>query len=79
MREKLTTFDEVAEALGGQSSLAELTGRKPTAVSNWRCQTGRFPSRIYPVIEGALNERGLSAAYSLFGFELPRRRKKRAG
>ena len=78
MREKLTTFDEVADALGGLTALARLTGRKLTAVSNWRCQTGRFPSRIYPVIEGALNEQGLSAEYSLFGFELPKRRKKRA-
>jgi len=78
MKKKLTTFDEVAEALGGLTSLAGLTGRKLTAVSNWRCQTGRFPPKVYPVIEDALSTRGLQADYSLFGFELPKRRKKRA-
>lgn len=71
MGRKLTTFDEVADALGGLTALARLTGRKLTAVSNWRCQSGRFPARTYLVIEGALNARGLSAECSLFGLEQP--------
>jgi hypothetical protein len=70
MCQKLTTFDEVAAALGGMSALARLTGRKLTAVSNWRCQNGgRFPTRTYFVIEQALNARGLSAECRLFAFE----------
>ena len=75
MGRKLTTFDEVADALGGMTALARLTGRKLTAVSNWRCQSGRFPTRTYWVIEKALNVRGLSAELDLFGFE-PKRAKR---
>lgn len=71
MGRKLTTFDEVADALGGLTALAHLTGRRLTAVSNWRCQRGRFPARMYLVIAAALDKRGLSAAPDLFGFEQP--------
>jgi hypothetical protein len=71
MGRKLTTFDEVADALGGLTALAHLTGRRLTAVSNWRCQRGRFPARMYLVVEAALNKRGLTAAPDLFGFEQP--------
>jgi hypothetical protein len=70
MCQKLTTFDQVTDALGGMTALARLTGRKLTAVSNWRCQNGgRFPTRTYFVIEQALNARGLSAECRLFAFE----------
>lgn len=73
MRQKLTTFDQVADALGGLTALARLTERKLTAVSNWRCQHRRFPTRVYLVIEAALNKRGMSAEPSLFGLEQPKR------
>jgi hypothetical protein len=71
MRRKLTTFDEVIDAIGGLTAVARLTNRSLTAASNWRCQLGRFPARTYFVIEATLNKRGLSAAPDLFGFERP--------
>ena len=61
-----TTTAAVIEALGGVPAVAELTGSKPTAVSNWQ-GFPHFPARFYALMLDALHERGLHAPSSLWG------------
>jgi hypothetical protein len=68
-RTRLTTFDGVVGAIGGMSALARLTGRRLTAVSNWRHKRGLFPAETYFVITAELARRGFSVERNLWGFE----------
>lgn len=67
MRQKLTSVEEVFEALGGTSGMVRLTGSKPTAVSNWKRLYNRFPARTYTQINHALTKQGMTAPASLWG------------
>lgn len=63
--EILETADQVFEALGGSSGIAELTESKLSRVSNWRA-IGSFPPGFYVVMLDALHERGKTAPASLW-------------
>lgn len=64
--EILETTDRVVEALGGSRQVAELTGSKLSAVSNWR-KFKTFPSNTYLVMSQALQQCGKTAPASLWG------------
>lgn len=61
----LETADQVFDALGGNSGVAELTGSKPPRVSNWRI-SGSFPPSFYVVMTDALRARGKTAPAALW-------------
>jgi hypothetical protein len=52
-RRAFTSTIEVIEALGGSAAVAALTGRKTSAVSNWR-QQDHFPANTYLILRQAL-------------------------
>lgn len=56
---------EAIKALGGTKAVADLLGRKPQAVSNWR-NTG-FPANTYLVLKDALEKINWTAPPSLWG------------
>jgi hypothetical protein len=62
----LKTANEVMDALGGNEGVMELTGRKQTAVLNWRA-SGKFPAKFHLLMTQALAHRGLRAPASLWG------------
>lgn len=62
----IDTVDALIEALGGNARVATLTGRRSSAISNWR-KRGRVPAELSRVIERALGEKGQQAAPALFG------------
>jgi hypothetical protein len=65
----LLTMNDVIEALDGPGAVAALTGQKSSsAVCNWRSQRGKFPSKYYFTMKGALADRGYYAPISLWGF-----------
>jgi hypothetical protein len=66
--EVLSTTSEVMDALGGNPAVAELTGRKPKAVSNWRAFKS-FPSNTYVAMTEALRQKGKSAPAALWGMK----------
>jgi hypothetical protein len=66
MIELLTTKD-VIDALGGISGISELTGSNAKAIYMWRATA--FPWKMYPIITGALRDRGMTAPVSLFGMK----------
>lgn len=68
MERHLTTAGQVIDALGGIDSVVALTGRGPTAVSNWRV-SNKFPSSTYLLIGDGLRQLGVTAAVSLWGFD----------
>jgi hypothetical protein len=66
----LETTAEVVRELGGYLAVAEITGSKPSAASNWpRFKT--FPSNTYLAITSALEAKGLSAPASLWAMKQP--------
>lgn len=62
---ELRTAAEVMDALGGDRSVGDITGRSRKATNNWR-HFGRFPSDTYVVMQGALKKIGHTAPASLW-------------
>ena len=62
---QLNTTSDVMDALGGNASVAEMTGRTPKAVSNWRKFTA-FPSNTFVILKSALALRGHTAPDALW-------------
>jgi hypothetical protein len=66
--EELKTTSEVVDALGGYLAVAEITGSKPKAASNWpRFET--FPSNTYVALTSALLAKGKTAPATLWGMK----------
>lgn len=68
MERHITTIVDVIDVLGGREATANLTGRTPNAVTNWRA-FGEFPPSTYLVIGDALRKLGFSASVGLWGFD----------
>jgi hypothetical protein len=66
MKRTLTTVDEVVDALGGNYSVAILTGYGKTAVSNWRTRQ-RIPAENFLLICTTLERIGRRADPAVFG------------
>jgi hypothetical protein len=62
---ELKTAQEVFDALGGTAKVAELTGVKYNAASNWK-SFNRFPARTFLSLQSALEAKGLRAAPELW-------------
>ncbi len=68
----LTTTREIMAALGGTQAVANLTGRKYSAASNWLLESkGQFPPNTFVVMNAALASIGKSAPASLWGMKIP--------
>lgn len=67
---ELETAAEVMDALGGNAAVADLTGSRATAVSNWR-SFGKFPAKFYVLMTDELRRRGLRAPALLWGMTEP--------
>lgn len=63
---KLTTAKQVIDAVGGTKAACDLTGRKPTAISNWRVWD-RFPANTFWKFQTELERSGFTAPASLWG------------
>jgi hypothetical protein len=48
-----TSTSQIIQALGGSAATAALTGRRPSAVSNWR-RNDHFPANTYVTLRDAL-------------------------
>lgn len=68
--DQLSKTSEVVDALGGYLAVADLTGSKPKAASNWR-RFQTFPSNTYVAMIKALREKGKTAPASLWGMKSP--------
>lgn len=66
---KLTSADDVIDALGGTMATSRITGSKPTAVSNWRVRG--LPSAKFRIMQRELEQRGLKAPSTLWGIDEP--------
>lgn len=66
----LETVDAVIDALGGRMAVAELTGRLPQQVTNWRA-AGTFAPTTFLVMTTALDAIGRRAAPSLWRMDEP--------
>jgi hypothetical protein len=55
-----TSTSQIIEALGGNAATAALTGRRPSAVSNWR-RSDHFPANTYVTLRDALAALGFEA------------------
>lgn len=62
---ELSTAREIIEKLGGINAVAELTARKPKAVTNWPL-FNKFPANTFIVMQRALVAKGYSAPTSLW-------------
>ena len=67
---ELKTTSAVMDALGGNPSVAKLTGSKLKAVWNWRTFE-TFPCNTYAVMIAALQEQRKTAPASLWGMKQP--------
>lgn len=67
---ELDTVDAVIEALGGRMAVAELTGRLPQQVTNWRA-AGTFSPTTFLVMTTALAAIGRRAAPRLWRMDEP--------
>lgn len=72
----LTTTSAVIDELGGTSKVGSLTGRVPSAVSNWRKSI--FPPDTYIVITDELREKNCRALPALWRMVAPRRSQQEA-
>jgi hypothetical protein len=63
--QKLSTTDEVIDALGGNIPVAALTSATNKAVSNWRSY-GTFPANTYVALTRALRAAKKTAPDSLW-------------
>jgi hypothetical protein len=68
--EKLETFSEVWDALGGRQGLSGLTGAKTNTLSMWK-KAESFPSNTYVVMTDSLRAIGKTAPASLWGMKAP--------
>lgn len=66
--EVLKTTAEVVDALGGYLAVAEITGSKPKAVSNWP-RFNTFPAKTYVALTEALLAKGKTAPATLWGMK----------
>ncbi|MCD9819761.1 hypothetical protein [Bradyrhizobium japonicum] len=66
----LETVEAVIEALGGRMAVAELTGRLPQQVTNWRI-AGTFAPTTFLVMTTALAATGKRAAPRLWRMDEP--------
>jgi hypothetical protein len=55
--------------VGGNSGVQEITGGKPTQVSNWRALAS-FPPKTYIVMTEALRDRGKAAPAALWRMQM---------
>lgn len=60
------TVTDAIEKLGGNKTVATLTGRNAPAVSNWKAN-GRFSAKTYVVLSEALARAGYRAPAALWG------------
>ena len=68
----LTTTREVVAALGGTKAVANLTGRKYSAASNWLLESkAQFPPNTFVALNAALAKIGKTAPPSLWGIKIP--------
>jgi hypothetical protein len=63
--ERLTSASEILDELGGNASVAKLTGSTSKAVWNWRAANS-FPANTYVAITSALASKGKSAPPELW-------------
>lgn len=63
---QLKTTSDVMDILGGNTIVAEITGRSAQAVSNWR-KFSTFPSNTFVILKAALAVKGYIAPDSLWG------------
>jgi hypothetical protein len=68
MVKRLDSYDAVLEALGGARKVAELCDQQANAPYTWRSTRGKFPSKYYFVMKGALRDAGYWAPIRLWGF-----------
>jgi hypothetical protein len=61
----LKTTSAVMDALGGNSPIAEITGRNNKAVSQWR-RFSAFPANTFVILKSALAVKGHTAPDSLW-------------
>lgn len=61
----MVTASELIDALGGNGTVAEKAGVKPSAVSNWR-KFGCFPPRVYLRLAAHARKRGIEIPEELF-------------
>jgi hypothetical protein len=61
----LSQTEHVIDALGGTGKVADLTGRSPQAVSNWRARP-TFPPETFLILTEALKAKGMSAPRALW-------------
>jgi hypothetical protein len=66
----LHSVQDVVDALGGRKAVAEIAVVTRKALHVWVDQ-GRFPSKMYLVLNDALAKRGFEADVSLFSFSPP--------
>jgi hypothetical protein len=64
----LWTYDDVVAALGGKEGVGKLTRQPAHAVNTWRKQRGKFPTKYYFAMKGALADAGYRAPIELWGF-----------
>jgi hypothetical protein len=62
------TYDDVVTALGGWNGVAKITRQPPHAVKAWQKQRGKFPTKYYFAMKGALADAGYRVSLDLFGF-----------
>lgn len=63
---RVSTADEVVEALGGLPNVCELTGANPKQAWNWVGRNGSFPASTYVVMIRALQRRRIVAPAKLW-------------
>lgn len=66
MARKLSTVDEIIDALGGTAATARLTQRKLQSVSNWRAEK-RLPANTFLRMDSELKRLGFQASPSSWG------------
>lgn len=66
MRSAPTPIDEFIDALGGTGRVAAITGRRPSAVSNWRA-AAKIPSELYILLRDVAEEAQVDARPEFFG------------
>ena len=64
----LWTYDDVVAALGGKKGVGKLTRQPPHAVNAWQKQRGKFPTKYYFAMKGALADAGYWAPIDLCAF-----------
>ena len=68
MARKLSTVNEIIDALGGTAATARLTRRKLQAVSNWRAEN-KLPASVFLLMDSELKRRGFEAPPKAWGME----------